>query len=56
MKANFDRLLFIHIANRWHNMVGHSWDVECGEKKLLSHYTELPYPVAIAHDGDTFWI
>ena len=56
MKAKFDRLLFIHIANRWHNMVGHSWDVECGEKKLLSHYTELPYPVAIAHDGDTFWL
>ena len=54
-KSKFDRLIFIHIADRWHNQVLNCWTVENGEKKLLSYYKDLPYPVAIAHDGDEFW-
>lgn len=55
MKSKFDRLLFIHVGDRWHNYVGARWEVTNGEKELLSYYKELPYPVAIAHDGDEFW-
>lgn len=55
MKSKFGRLIFIHIADRWHNVVLDRWNVNKGEKDLLDHYRDLPYPVAIAHDGDTFW-
>ena len=55
MKSKFDRLLFIHIADRWHNVVEDRWHVKRGERDLLESCKDFPYPVAIAHDGDTFW-
>ena len=59
MRARFRRLLFIHIVDRWHNYVKECWNVENGEKALLDAFSSLPYPVAVAHDGDVFdteWI
>ena len=55
MKSKFDRLIFIHIGDRWHNLVRDRWNVERGEAALLETCKDFPYPVAIAHDGDTFW-
>ena len=54
-KAKFDRLIFIHIADRWHNYIKARWEVENGEQALLDKFRDLPYPIAIAHVGDTFW-
>ena len=42
----YKRLIFNHVHDPWHG--------EEGEKKLLSFYEDLPYPVEIAHDGDEF--
>lgn len=44
-KSKIDRLIFIHIGNQWHGD---------GEAKLLEYCEGLPYPVAVAHDGDEF--
>lgn len=49
-KARFDRLIFIHIANRWHDCIPGAY----GEKALLEHCKTYPYPVTVAHDGDVF--
>ena len=49
-KAKFDRLIFIHIANRWHELLPGAY----GEKALLDYCKEYPYPVTVAHDGDVF--
>ena len=46
--AQLDRLIFIHIADRWH--------LPGGEEALLGYFTHLPYPVQVAHDGDEFVI
>ena len=54
--SKFDRLIFIHIADRWHNIVQGSWKNIDGEQKLLSYFEGFPYPVNIAHDGETFYI
>jgi len=54
--SKFDRLIFIHIANRWHNVVQGYWQKDDGEQRLLSYHVDMPYPVAIAHDGETFYI
>ncbi len=49
-KAKFDKLIFIHIADRWHNeIIGAD-----GEKALLEYCKTYPYPVSIAHDGEVF--
>jgi len=56
MKAKFKKLIFSHIGDRWHIRVGKGWQVENGEKELLSYCKTLPYPVMIAHDGDEFLI
>nr|MBQ4317816.1 hypothetical protein [Clostridia bacterium] len=56
MRANFDRLIFSHIADRWHIHVGSAWEVNNGEKTLLNCCKGLPYPVVVAHDGDEFLI
>lgn len=53
-KAKFDRLIFTHISDRWHIHIGQSWQVENGERDLRDFYRGLPYPFAIAHDGDEF--
>ena len=45
-RARYGRMIFTHIANRWHG--------EEGEKALLAAVKELPCPVSIAHDGDAF--
>lgn len=50
-RARFKRLLFIHIASRWHTYEYVHWDFDHGEKKLLSEFSSLPYPVQVAHDG-----
>ncbi len=42
--AKLDALLFIHVLDPWYGPLGHA--------KLLNHCKTLPYPVAIAHDGD----
>lgn len=55
MRSKFDRLIFIHLADRWQNTVGDRWNFYNGEKALLDNYRDLPYPVAVAHDGDEFW-
>ncbi len=55
MRAKFDRLIFIHIADRWHLSLPNPYEVTNGERNLLEAYKCLPYPIAIAHDGDTFW-
>lgn len=52
--AQLDRLIFIHISDRWHTHVYDGWRAENGEKELLCHFTGLPYPVCVAHDGDEF--
>jgi len=49
-KAKFDRLIFIHIADRWHNEIP---DAK-GENVLLEYCKTYPYPVSIAHDGEIF--
>ena len=49
-KARFDRMIFIHIANRWHDCIPGAY----GEKRLLEHCKSYPYPVTVAHDGDVF--
>jgi len=56
MKSKFDRLIFIHIGDKWHIRITNGWNVDNGEKELLSYYTGLPYPVVVAHDGDEFLI
>lgn len=48
--AKFGRLIFIHIANCWHDCIPGAF----GEKALLSHSNSYPYPVEIAHAGDVF--
>lgn len=48
--AKFGRLIFIHIANRWHDCIPGAF----GEKALLEHSKSYPYPVSVAHDGDVF--
>jgi len=39
------KLIFTHVANCWHGD---------GEKKLMESLKEMPFPCALAHDGDTF--
>lgn len=53
-KAKFDKLLFVHVFDKWHIHVYDGWKVENGEKKLLSYYQNLPFPVQIAHDGEEY--
>lgn len=53
-KADFGRLLFIHIGDQWHTHVLNGWQICDGEKKLLGYFKGFPYPVQIAHDGDEF--
>ena len=55
MRAKFGRLIFVHIGDRWHTYVKERWIVENGEAALLNTFKCLPYPIAIAHDNDTFW-
>ncbi len=56
-KANIDRLIFIHIGDEWHIYQYNSdWVVKNGEKELLSYYSEIEYPICIAHDGDEFYL
>lgn len=50
--AKFGRLIFIHIANRWHDCLPKAF----GENALLEHSKTYPYPVSVAHDGDVFEI
>ena len=54
MNARFDRLIFIHIADRWHKVLEGGWRVRDGERELLAHCADFPYPVRVAHDGDEF--
>ena len=54
--SRFDQLIFIHIANRWHTAVEGYWAKDDGEQRLLSYHMDMPYPVMIAHDGETFYI
>lgn len=54
MNAKFGRLLFIHVNDPYHVRISPGWVTDNGEKRLLSFCKELPYPVAVAHDGDEF--
>ena len=53
-KAKFKKMIFIHVNDPWHNRVTVHWKFENNEKLLLSHYTSVPYPIVVAHDGDEF--
>jgi len=55
-KCDFGRLIFSHIADRWHIHIGSAWQVDNAEKRMLGMYDSLPYPVIMAHDGDEFYI
>ena len=55
-KSRFGRLIFIHIGNAWHDTTPISPAGRNGEAQLLELCRGPPYPVAIAHDGDTFWL
>jgi len=55
-EAKLGRLILTHIANRWHTYIRGGWEMDDGERKLLSFFRDLPYPVDIAHDGDRFRI
>ena len=55
-KAKFKKLVFIHIADEWHIHINEAWKIENGEKRLMDICSSLPYPIAIAHDGDEFLI
>ena len=52
--AKFDRLIFIHISNRWHDLFDYKGEGAHGEAALLEYCKTLPYPVSVAHDGDEF--
>ena len=39
------KLIFNHVSNLWHGD---------GEKQLIQLLEDMPFPCAIAHDGDTF--
>lgn len=56
LHAQFDRLIFIHIADRWHKAIEGGWRVHDGERELLQYCEGFPYPVCVAHDGDEFWV
>ena len=47
-------LIFIHIHEPWHIRVAQDGSVDNGEERLLNYYRDLPYPVSIAHDGESF--
>ena len=49
-KAKFGKLIFIHIANRWHNEIAGAF----GENALLEMCKDYPYPVSVAHDMDVY--
>ena len=53
-RGRMKNLLFIHIYDRWHKIVGPAWQMTDGESELLSYYRGLKCPVLIAHDGDEF--
>jgi len=55
-KANFDKLIFIHIGDNWHNRVDGAWEFDRGEKRLLDNCGNLKYKVCVAHDGDEYMI
>ncbi len=55
-KAKFNKLIFIHVADKWHVKINESWNVDNGEKRLIQICLSLPYPVSVAHDGDEFLI
>ena len=40
-----EKLIFNHVSNQWHGD---------GENKLIELIKDMPFPCAIAHDGDTF--
>ena len=44
-QSQFGCLYFNHLHEKWHG---------AGEQKLLDGYVGLPYPIAVAHDGDSF--
>ena len=52
--AKFDRLIFVHVFDKWHIRVYDGWKTDNGDKDLLEYYKSLPYPVSISHDGDEF--
>lgn len=50
----FDRLILTHVYDRWNINIGTGWEVDNGERRLLSFYQNLPYPTCVAHDGSEF--
>ena len=52
--AQFKRLIFNHIGNRWHNRTLEDGSFYNGERALQDCFADLPYPVEISHDGDVF--
>lgn len=56
-QARIGQLIFTHISDRWHNYPQSADVWRTGEQALLDTVRgALPYPVAIAHDGDEFWL
>ena len=56
LRSQFGRLIFNHVHDPWHVRISFGWEVDNGEKRLLAHCKDLPYPVVVAHDGDEFLI
>jgi ribonuclease BN (tRNA processing enzyme) len=53
-RSRFGRLIFIHIHDPWHIHVAEDGQIDNGEERLLDYYRNLPCPVSIAHDGESF--
>ena len=56
LSAKFDRLIFSHIGERWHNEMKTRWQTVRHEFDLLEYCKDYPYPAVVAHDGDEFLI
>jgi len=56
LRAKFDKLIFIHIHDRWHNDMRLRWGSVRHEGELLEYCRDYPYPCVVAHDGDEFLI
>ena len=46
LKTKADRMIFIHVAERWHGTAG--------EMDFYQSYKPIPVPFLLAHDGDVF--
>ncbi len=53
-KSHFGHLIFNHVREDREPLIYPAWKSENGERQFLSYFINLPYPAAMAHDGDEF--